>query len=87
MQVCICVGETILSQCPETSLSEYIPLYLQQTTAKDNHVCSGNVLTLTGRIYFINAAKVDAPVFLHCTGTVTNPSDYSSTVSENDNRY
>ena len=43
MQVCICVGETILSQCPETSLSEYIPLYLQQTTAKDNHVCSGNV--------------------------------------------
>ena len=47
MQVCICVGETILSQCPETSLSEYIPLYLLQTAAaKDNNVCNDNVLAL-----------------------------------------
>ena len=38
MQVCICVGETILSQHPETSLSKYIPLYLQQAT-KTDHVC------------------------------------------------
>ena len=39
IQVCLCVGETILSQHPETSsLSEYIPLYLQQAT-KNDHVC------------------------------------------------
>jgi len=32
VQICICVGETILSYCPGTNLDHYIPLYLQQTT-------------------------------------------------------
>ena len=39
MQACNCVGQTILNQCPGVTLSDYIPLYHQKVTRK-NQVCT-----------------------------------------------
>ena len=85
IQICTCVGETILSQCPESSLNEYIPLYLSKA-AMDNQVSS---IMFCDRIVFhyFNAANVDTPVFLHCTGETANLSVQSNTFSENGDRY
>jgi len=38
-QICKCIGEILLSQCPGANPSEYIPLYLQKITKmKKNQV-------------------------------------------------
>ena len=85
IQICICVGETILSQCPGTSLTEYAPLYVSKA-ATDNKVSS---VMSYGRIifYYFNAENVNSPVFLHCTGEATDLSVYSNTFNNNGDRY
>lgn len=83
VQICTCVGETILSRCPGASLNEYVPLYLSKATM-DNQVSS-----VCSRIVFhyFNAANVDTPVLLHCTGETTNLSVQPNTFSEDGDRY
>ena len=42
IQICACIGENILRHYPKTTLTEYIPLYLCQTTT-DNQVHIFNI--------------------------------------------
>ena len=83
VQICTCVGETILSRCPEVSLNEYTPLYLSKATMDNQVSCACNGIVF----HYFNAANVDTPVLLHCTGETTNLSVQSNTFSEDSDRY
>ena len=83
VQICTCVGETILSRCPQVSLNEYIPLYLSKASMDNrvSNVCNRIVF------HYSNAANVDTPVLLYCTGEITNLSVQPNTFSEDGDRY
>ena len=74
-----------MNQHPETSsLSKYIPLYLQQAT-KNDHVCVAIMFNSYNNVIY--TAEIDAPVLLHCTGEAAHLSVHPNNISKNGDRY
>lgn len=72
-----------MSQCPEDTPNEYIPLYLQQTAKENQVIIEANIDDVQCiLIETFDGTDTDAPILLYCIGKIAILSIYSSRIGK-----